>query len=84
MGSAQQLADRRSDGSGGRGQSITDPAPGERLMASDIVGKIYARITRKCQLAAAASELMQSAKGRDLEELFPDSIQPLSCVVRQG
>lgn len=43
--------------------------------ASDI-GKIYARMTRRCQLAA--SELMQSARGRDLEELFPDFVQPSS------
>ena len=40
--------------------------------ASD-VGKIYARMTRRCQLAA--SELMQAAGGRDLEELFPDFVQ---------
>lgn len=41
--------------------------------ASDI-GKIYARMTRRCQLAAL--ELMQAARGRDLEELLPDFIQP--------
>lgn len=41
--------------------------------ASDI-GKIYARMTRRCQLAA--SELMQAARGRDLEELLPEFVQP--------
>ena len=40
--------------------------------ASDI-GRIYARMTRRCHLAA--SELMQSAKGRDVEELLPDFVQ---------
>ena len=40
--------------------------------ASDI-GRIYARMTRRCHLAA--SELMQSAKGRDVEELFPSFVQ---------
>lgn len=40
--------------------------------ASDI-GKIYARMTRRCHLAA--SELMQSAKGRDVEELLPSFVQ---------
>lgn len=40
--------------------------------ASDI-GRIYARMTRRCHLAA--SELMQKAKGRDVEELFPDFVQ---------
>lgn len=38
--------------------------------ASDI-GQIYARMTRRCQLLAASEQLMQSAKGRDLEQLFP-------------
>ena len=33
------------------------------------IGKIYARMTRRAQLAA--SKLMQSARGRDLEELIP-------------
>ena len=41
--------------------------------ASD-VGKIYARMTRRGQLAA--SRLMQRARGRDLEELLPGFIQP--------
>ena len=40
----------------------------QRLVASDI-GRIYARMTRRSQLAA--SGLMQKARGRDLEELFP-------------
>ena len=40
--------------------------------ASDI-GQIYARMTRRCQLAA--SGLMQKARGRDLEELLPDFTQ---------
>ncbi|KAL3894566.1 MAG: hypothetical protein SGPRY_013776, partial [Prymnesium sp.] len=41
--------------------------------ASD-VGKIYARMTRNEQIAA--SKLMQSARGRDLEELLPGFVQP--------
>lgn len=41
--------------------------------ASDI-GRIYARMTRRGQLAA--SRLMQRARGRDLEELLPGFIQP--------
>lgn len=40
--------------------------------ASDI-GRIYARMTRRCHLAA--SELMQRAKGRDVEELLPNFVQ---------
>lgn len=40
--------------------------------ASDI-GRIYARMTRRCQLAA--SSLMQKARGRDLEELLPEFTQ---------
>ena len=40
--------------------------------ASDI-GRIYARMTRRSQLAA--SGLMQKARGRDLEELFPGFTQ---------
>lgn len=40
--------------------------------ASDI-GRIYARMTRRSQLAA--SRLMQRARGRDLEELIPDFTQ---------
>ena len=38
------------------------------------IGVIYARLTRKSLLAA--SGLMQKSKGRDLEELFPDFVQP--------
>ena len=37
------------------------------------VGKIYSRMTRRAQLAA--SKLMQSARGRDLEEIMPDFVQ---------
>ena len=36
---------------------------------SSDIGKIYARMTRRAQLAA--SELMQRRAGRDLEELCP-------------
>lgn len=42
--------------------------------ASDI-GKIYARMTRRCQLAA--SRLMQQASGRDIEDIMPDFTQPI-------
>ena len=41
--------------------------------ASDI-GAIYARLTRRALLAA--SRLMQKATARDLEEIFPDFVQP--------
>ena len=37
------------------------------------IGRIYARMTRRSQLAA--SKLMQSAKGRDIEELIPNFVQ---------
>jgi hypothetical protein len=40
--------------------------------ASDI-GRIYARMTRRCQLAA--SRLMHKARGRDLEEIHPSFTQ---------
>ena len=40
--------------------------------ASDL-GRIYARMTRRCQLAA--SRLMHKARGRDLEEIHPDFTQ---------
>ena len=40
--------------------------------ASDI-GNIYARMTRKSQLAA--SRLMHTAHGRDLEEIMPNFTQ---------
>lgn len=56
----------------GRASAVLLQAKGR--WASDI-GKIYARMTRRCQLAA--SELMQAAKGRDLEELLPDFAQPV-------
>lgn len=55
----------------GRASAVLLQAKGR--WASDI-GKIYARMTRRCQLAA--SELMQAARGRDLEELLPDFVQP--------
>lgn len=38
------------------------------------VGRIYARMTRKSQLAA--SDLMQEGRGRDLEEILGDFAQP--------
>lgn len=38
------------------------------------IGKIYARVTRRSQLAV--SGLMHRARGRDLEEIFPDYSQP--------
>ena len=41
--------------------------------ASDI-GKIYARLTRRALLAS--SRPMQTARARDLEEIFPDFAQP--------
>ena len=41
--------------------------------ASDI-GRIYARMTRKALVAV--SDLMYACKGRDLEELMPDFVQP--------
>ena len=41
--------------------------------ASDI-GKIYSRLTRRALLAS--SRLMQKAKSRDLEEIFPTFVQP--------
>ena len=37
------------------------------------IGRIYARMTRRSQLAA--SRLMQSARGRDLEEIMPEFVQ---------
>ena len=37
------------------------------------IGKIYARMTRRAHIAA--SRLMYSAKGRDLEEILPDFVQ---------
>ena len=41
--------------------------------ASDI-GKIYSRLTRRALLAS--SRLMQKANARDLEEIFPNFVQP--------
>lgn len=38
------------------------------------IGRIYARMTRRSQLAA--SDLMQEGRGRDLEELLGDFVQP--------
>lgn len=38
------------------------------------IGRIYARMTRRGQIAA--SKLMQKAKGKDLEEIFGDFAQP--------
>lgn len=38
------------------------------------IGRIYARLTRQGQIAA--SSLMQTAAGRDLEELLPGFVQP--------
>ena len=38
------------------------------------VGAIYSRLTRRGLLAA--SRLMQRARGRDLEEIFPEFVQP--------
>ena len=40
---------------------------------SSDIGKIYARMTRRCQLAG--SRLMQRAQGKDLEEIFPQYTQ---------
>lgn len=42
---------------------------------SSDIGKIYARMTRRCQLAA--SRLMQQASGRDIEDIMPDFTQPV-------
>lgn len=38
------------------------------------IGRIYARMTRRGQIAA--SKLMQKARGRDLEEILGDFVQP--------
>ena len=38
------------------------------------IGKIYSRLTRRALLAS--SRLMQKAKSRDLEEIFPNFVQP--------
>ena len=49
-------------------------APFAATVSGDI-GKIYNRMTRRLQLAA--SRLMQRARGRDLEELIPEFVQPV-------
>ena len=41
---------------------------------SSDIAYIYARMTRRSQLAASA--LMQKARGRDLEEILPGFVQP--------
>ena len=66
IGGASDLA-----ASGNSAVPILLQAKGRR--ASD-VGKIYARQTRRVHLAA--SDIMFKAKGRDLEEIFPDFTQP--------
>ena len=38
------------------------------------IGAIYARLTPRAMLAA--SRLMQKARGRDLEEILPEFVQP--------
>lgn len=65
IGGATDLA------STGRASQLLLQAKGR--WSSDI-GKIYARMTRRCQLAA--SRLMQRAVGRDIEEIMPDFTQP--------
>ena len=67
IGGATDLAD--GDASGG--SMLLLKAKGR--WASDI-GAIYSRLTRKALLAASA--LMQKSKGRDLEEIFPEFVQP--------
>ena len=42
---------------------------------SSEIGKIYARMTRRSQLAV--SDLMYACKGRDLEEILPEFTQPI-------
>ena len=41
---------------------------------SSDIARIYARMTRRAHLAA--SDLMFNARGRDLEELIPDFVEP--------
>ena len=41
---------------------------------SSDIGKIYARMTRRSQIAV--SNLMYECKGRDLEEILPEFTQP--------
>lgn len=64
IGGATDLA------STGRASQLLLQAKGR--WSSDI-GRIYARMTRSCQLAA--SRLMHSARGKDLEEIHPDFTQ---------
>lgn len=66
IGGATDLA------STGRASQLLLQAKGR--WSSDI-GKIYARMTRRSQLAA--SRLMQKASGRDIEEIIPDFTQPV-------
>ena len=54
---------------GGCSQLILE---GKGRWSSDI-GKIYARMTRRMQLAA--SDMMHAARGRDLEELMPEFVE---------
>lgn len=42
---------------------------------SSEIGKIYARMTRRALLAV--SDLMYECKGRDLEEILPEFVQPI-------
>ena len=65
IGGATDLA------STGRASQLLLQAKGR--WSSDI-GKIYARMTRRSQLAA--SRLMQRASGRDIEEIIPEFTQP--------
>ena len=69
IGGATDLAE--GDGDGGGASMLLLRAKGR--WGSDI-GAIYARLTRKSLLAASA--LMQRSKGRDLEEIFPEFVQP--------
>jgi hypothetical protein len=41
---------------------------------SSDIGKIYARMTRKAQLAV--SDMMYACANRDLEEILPEFVQP--------
>lgn len=63
-------------GATGKASPLLLQANGRR--ASNI-GRIDTRMTRRCHLAA--SELMQSAKGMDVEELMPGFIRPGGVVV---
>jgi hypothetical protein len=65
IGGATDLCDS------GKASSVLLKAKGR--WASDI-GKIYSRLTRRALLAS--SRLMQKARARDLEEIFPEFVQP--------